>query len=52
MATETNDLLVRREDGVLILTFNRPEHRNALTMDMQRCLGDELAAAELDNDIG
>ena len=52
MAIETNDLLVRREDGVLILTFNRPEHRNALTMDMQRRLGDELAAAELDNDIG
>lgn len=49
---ETNDILARREDGVLILTFNRPAHRNALTMDMQLKLGDELAAAELDNDIG
>ena len=49
---ETNELLARREDGVLILTFNRPEHRNALTMDMQLALGDHLAAAELDGDIG
>ncbi len=52
MATETNDLLVRREGGVLILTFNRPEHRNALTVGMQARLGDELAAAELDDEIG
>ena len=52
MATETNDLLVRRDDGVLVLTFNRPEYRNALTIDMQQRLGDELAAAELDSSIG
>lgn len=50
--TDTKDLLVRREDGVLILTFNRPEHRNALTMDMQQRMGEELAAAELDDSIG
>lgn len=49
---ETKDLLVRREDGVLILTFNRPQHRNALTMDMQMALGDALSAAELDAEIG
>ncbi len=49
---ENMDLLVRREDGVLVLTFNRPERRNALTTAMLDCLGDELAAAELDNDIG
>lgn len=49
---ETKDLLVRRDEGVLVLTFNRPEHRNALTMAMQERLGDELAAAELDNEIG
>ncbi len=29
--SDNNDLLVRREDGVLVLTFNRPEQRNALT---------------------
>jgi 2-(1,2-epoxy-1,2-dihydrophenyl)acetyl-CoA isomerase len=50
--TDNNDLLVRREDGVLVLTFNRPEHRNALTQDMQVRLGEELAAAELDREVG
>ncbi|MDX2159598.1 MAG: enoyl-CoA hydratase-related protein [Hyphomicrobiaceae bacterium] len=50
--TQSNDLLVRREDGVLTLTFNRPDRRNALTTDMLQRLGDELAAAELDNEIG
>jgi enoyl-CoA hydratase/carnithine racemase len=38
--TDSNDLLVRREDGVLVLTFNRPEHRNALTQEMQVRLGE------------
>lgn len=52
MTAVDKDLLVRRQDGVLVLTFNRPEFRNALTMDMQLRLGDELAAAELDKDIG
>ena len=50
--TDSNDLLVRREDGVLVLTFNRPEHRNALTQEMQVRLGEELAAAELDREVG
>jgi 2-(1,2-epoxy-1,2-dihydrophenyl)acetyl-CoA isomerase len=50
--TETNDLLVTRKDGVLTLAFNRPEARNALTTDMLDRLGEELAAAELDNDVG
>ena len=50
--TDNNDLLVRREDGVLVLTFNRPEHRNALTPEMQARLGEELAAAELDREVG
>lgn len=49
---ETNDLLVWREDGVLVLTFNRPDHRNALTLEMRERLGSELAAAELDNEVG
>lgn len=50
--TESNDLLVRREDGVLVLSFNRPEARNALTPYMLERMATELAAAELDNDIG
>lgn len=49
---KSNDLLVSREDGVLTLAFNRPEARNALTADMIDRLGEELAAAELDNSIG
>jgi 2-(1,2-epoxy-1,2-dihydrophenyl)acetyl-CoA isomerase len=52
MTNNSNDLLVQRTDGVLVLTFNRPEHRNALTQDMQIRLGEELAAAELDREIG
>jgi len=50
--TETNDLLVSRQDGVLTLAFNRPDARNALTPAMLERLGEELAAAELDNDVG
>jgi 2-(1,2-epoxy-1,2-dihydrophenyl)acetyl-CoA isomerase len=52
MTAGSHDFLSRREGGVLVLTFNRPEQRNALTMDMQARLGEELAAAELDDDIG
>lgn len=51
-ADGSQDLLVRREDGVLVLAFNRPEARNALTPDMIDRIGAELAAAELDNGIG
>lgn len=51
-ATAGNDLLVSREDGVLTLTFNRPDFRNAVTSDMLTALGEELAAAELDPSIG
>lgn len=47
-----DDLLVRREDGVLVLTFNRPAMRNALTPAMIDRLGAEIAAAELDHSVG
>ncbi len=50
--TPSQDLLVAREDGVLVLTFNRPDHRNALTGDMFERMSAELAAAELDPAIG
>ena len=48
----TEDLLVEREDGVLTLSFNRPDARNALTPAMLVRLGEELREAELDNDVG
>lgn len=51
-ATATEELLVRRDDGVLTLTFNRPTHRNALTSAMLERMARELAAAELDGDVG
>jgi 2-(1,2-epoxy-1,2-dihydrophenyl)acetyl-CoA isomerase len=48
----SKDLLVSRDDGVLTLTFNRPEFRNALTPTMLAGLAEELAAAELDPAVG
>ncbi|MBU2533758.1 MAG: enoyl-CoA hydratase [Alphaproteobacteria bacterium] len=51
-ANVSQDLLSKLEDGVLTLTFNRPDARNALTPDMQVRLGDELMKAELNPDIG
>jgi 2-(1,2-epoxy-1,2-dihydrophenyl)acetyl-CoA isomerase len=50
--TETQDLLVSLDDGVLTLTFNRPEARNALTPAMIIRLGEELREAELNPDVG
>ena len=51
-ATATKDLLVHRQGGVLTLTFNRPNARNALTPDMLALLSAELTAAELDPEVG
>lgn len=48
----SKDLLVSRADGVLTLTFNRPDFRNALTPAMLSGLAEELAAAELDASVG
>lgn len=50
--TETQDLLVSLDDGVLTLTFNRPEARNALSPAMIIRLGEELREAELNPDVG
>jgi 2-(1,2-epoxy-1,2-dihydrophenyl)acetyl-CoA isomerase len=51
-STETQDLLVSLDDGVLTLTFNRPDARNALTPAMIVGLGEELRDAELNPDVG
>ena len=50
--TETQDLLSSFEDGVLTLTFNRPEARNAFTPAMIIRLGEELRDAELNPAVG
>ena len=44
-------LLVERNAGVLTLTINRPEARNALSMDLLDMLGDTLARYADDEDL-
>jgi 2-(1,2-epoxy-1,2-dihydrophenyl)acetyl-CoA isomerase len=46
--TGTQDLLARLDAGVLTLTMNRPEARNAMSAAMNQALQQQLAAAELD----
>ena len=46
--TGTNDLLATLDDGVLTLTLNRPEARNAMSGEMNAALAAQLAAAEVD----
>ncbi|HEX3567862.1 MAG TPA: enoyl-CoA hydratase-related protein, partial [Acidimicrobiales bacterium] len=43
-----SDLLAERHAGVLTLTINRPERRNAMTWDVIAGLRRELAAAKID----
>ena len=45
--TGTKDLLGRLEAGVLTLTLNRPEARNAMSGEMNEALAKQLAWAEL-----
>src|SRR3954463_1659436 len=50
--TGTHDLLARVDDGVAVLTMNRPERRNALSEPMLDALARTLAAVETDDDVG
>jgi 2-(1,2-epoxy-1,2-dihydrophenyl)acetyl-CoA isomerase len=49
--TGTTDLLASLDDGVLTLTLNRPEARNAMSGAMTTALGQQLASAELDGAV-
>ncbi len=49
--TGTPDLLATLEAGVLTLTLNRPQARNAMSRPMNHALQAQLAAAELDNEV-
>ncbi len=49
--TGTTDLLASLDDGVLTLTLNRPEARNAMSGAMTAALAAQLAAAELSRDV-
>jgi len=44
----TTEILTRREDGVLTLTFNRLERKNAINLAMYAALADALGAASDD----
>jgi 2-(1,2-epoxy-1,2-dihydrophenyl)acetyl-CoA isomerase len=46
--TGTPDLLATLDDGVLTLTLNRPDARNAMSLAMNQALAQQLAQAELD----
>ena len=45
--TGTDDLLTELDDGVLTLTMNRPEARNAMSGEMTAAMSEQLASAEL-----
>ena len=49
--TGTTDLLASLDEGVLTLTMNRPEARNAMSAAMTTALAERLAAAELDASV-
>ena len=49
--TGTKDLLARLDDGVLTLTLNRPDARNAMSGEMNDALAQQLAWAELAREV-
>ena len=49
--TGTDDLLASLDAGVLTLTLNRPEARNAMSGSMTAGLASQLASAELDPNV-
>jgi 2-(1,2-epoxy-1,2-dihydrophenyl)acetyl-CoA isomerase len=49
--TGTEDLLAHVDEGVAVLTMNRPERRNALSMAMLRALGETLPAVAADPQV-
>ena len=50
--TGTHDLLAHVEEGVAVLTMNRPERRNALSQDMLAALARTLAVCETESEVG
>lgn len=48
MIATSENILVHKEAGVLTLTMNRPEKKNALTQDMYAALADNVVAAQSD----
>jgi 2-(1,2-epoxy-1,2-dihydrophenyl)acetyl-CoA isomerase len=50
--TGTDDLLVQVDEGVAVLTMNRPERRNALSDPMIAAMARSLADLEVDDEVG
>jgi 2-(1,2-epoxy-1,2-dihydrophenyl)acetyl-CoA isomerase len=50
--TGTEHLLATVDDGVAVLTMNRPERRNALSDEMLQAMARTLADFEVDEDVG
>ena len=49
--TGTDDLLGELDDGVLTLTMNRPEARNAMSGEMTAAMSEQLASAEFNPEV-
>tara|TARA_Y100001970_G_scaffold162688_1_gene198858 strand:+ start:4072 stop:4893 length:822 start_codon:yes stop_codon:yes gene_type:complete len=49
--TGTDHLLFEKEDGIAILTMNRPEARNAMSAEMNEAMQRTLAEVEIDSEI-
>ncbi|MGO8959274.1 MAG: enoyl-CoA hydratase-related protein [Streptosporangiaceae bacterium] len=50
--TGTDDLRAEIDDGVVLITMNRPDRRNALSQPMLSALAEVLAQAETDEAVG
>jgi enoyl-CoA hydratase/carnithine racemase len=51
MIATSDHIQVQKEAGVLSLTMNRPQKKNALTQDMYAALADNVVAAQTDPEI-
>lgn len=51
MTQATNEILIGRDNGVLTITINRPERKNALTPPMYQTMVDALKEAHVDASV-
>jgi enoyl-CoA hydratase/carnithine racemase len=49
--TQTSPILTARQDGIFIITFNRPDRMNALTVEMKDVLLAALDEADADDSV-
>src|SRR5271156_6658630 len=52
LETGTQDLRAEVDDGVAVITMNRPDRRNAMSEGMVSALGAVLAQVETDDAVG